>query len=59
MKHQISEKEEHLPSGDQKQTNQEKADEDMPHPLPKIPLWQHDHSQELVVIVSGIVFIWV
>ena len=53
MKHQKPEEEGHLSSGAQK------PDKDMPHPLPKTPLWHHDHSQQLVGIVSSIVFIWV
>ena len=53
---QKSEKEKPLSSGAQKQTNPENTDKDVPHlPPPKTPQWQHDHSKQLVVIVSGIV----
>ena len=53
--HQKPEKEEPLSPGAQKQTTPENSDMDMPHPPPpKTPQWQHDHSKQLVVIVSGI-----
>ena len=54
--HQKPEKEEPLFPGTQKQTTSENSDMDMQHPPPpKTPQWQHDHSKQLVVIVSGIV----
>ena len=54
--HQKYEKEKPLSSGAQKQTNPVNTDKDVPRPPPpKTPQWQHDHSQQLVVIVSGIV----
>ena len=56
MMPQKSEKEKPLSPGAQKQTNPENTDKDVPHPPPpKTPQWQHDHSKQLVVIVSGIV----